>query len=305
MTPSDVEVSLMMCAWRSRRDWLDAAVTSALDDAADLELVLVDDGSETPVAELLTVEDPRIRHVRTAHGGQLAARDAGIAAARGRYLRFLDDDDVVVAGSTSLLLGLAAGRDDVIPYGAVTMCDEELRPRSTISSTLEGDVRVRCVLGEWDTRHVALLVPRRVVDLAGAWSTGLPVSADWDFVLRALEHATVVGTTEPVVLYRRHGASVSGRADLESGERARETIIERFLARNPELRGSGVERQARAAAATDRALAYAAAGDVTRTVSRLARAARYAPLDAARAALTAARLLAAGAVRSTRTRSAA
>ena len=119
---------------------------------------------------------------------------------------------------------------------------------------------MRCLLGEWDARHVALLVPRRVVDLAGAWSTGLPVSADWDFVLRALEHATVVGTTEPVVLYRRHGASVSGRADLESGERVRETIIERFLARNPELRGSGVERRARAAAATDRALAYAAAG---------------------------------------------
>ena len=298
MTVSDVEVSLMMSAWRSRRDWLDAAVASALDDDADLELVLVDDGSETPVAEVLTVADPRIRHVRIAHGGQLAA-------ARGRYLRFLDDDDVVVAGSTSRLLGLVAGRDDVIAYGAVTMCDEELRPRSTISSTLEGDVRVRCLLGEWDTRHVALLVPRRVVDLAGAWSTGLPVSADWDFVLRALEHATVVGTTEPVVFYRRHGASVSGRADLESGERVRATIIERFLARNPELRGSGVERRARAAAATDRALAYAAVGDVMRTVSRLGRAARYAPLDAARTALTAARLLAAGAARSTRTRSAA
>ena len=302
---SEVEVSLMMCAWRSRPDWLDAAVARALDDEADLELVVVDDGSETPVAELLSVDDPRIRHVRIEHGGQLAARDAGIAAARGRYLRFLDDDDVVVAGSTSRLLELAAGRDDLIAYGAVTMCDEELRPRSTISSTLQGDVLVPCLLGRWEVRHVALLVPRRVADLAGPWSTGLPVSADWDFVLRALEHATVAGTTEPVVLYRRHGASVSGRADLESGERVRETIIDRFLARNPALRGSRVERQARAAAATDRALAYAAAGAATRAASRLGRAARYAPAAAARSAVTAARLLAAGLVRSARARGAA
>ena len=136
---------------------------------------------------------------------------------------------------------------DRIAYGAVTMCDEALRPVSTLTATLHGDVVVPCLLGGFEVRHVALLFPRRVVDLAGPWSTGLPVSADWDFVLRALEHAEVVGTTEPAVLYRRHGASVSGRADLESGERAREEIIDRFLARNPSLEGTRVERRARAA----------------------------------------------------------
>lgn len=299
---ASVDVSLMMCVWRTRPDWLEHAVASALDDDTPLELVLVDDGNDVPVSASLAVQDARIRHVRIPHGGQLAARDAGIAAARGRYLRFLDADDVVVRGSTARLLGLAGGRSDVVAYGAVTVCDETLRPLSTMSSTLQGRVESRCLLGGFEVRHVAMLFPRPVVDRAGRWSTGLHVSADWDFVLRALEHAEVIGCTDPMVLYRRHGASVSGRADIESGERAREQIIRRYLERNPHMKGTDVERAAWAALLLDRARAYAAVGDGRSSLRRLRTAAPLAPLRTLRATLQAARLLARG---TRRTRAAA
>lgn len=282
----------MMCVWRTRPEWLAEAVSSALDDDTDLELVVVDDGNDVPVAETLRIEDSRIRHVRIAHRGQSAARDAGIAAAGGRYLRFLDADDVVVAGSTARLRALVSGRDDLVAYGAVTMCDEELRPLSTISSTLRGNVVVPCLLGRFLVRHVAMLFPRAVVERAGPWSSGLTVSADWDFVLRALEHASVVGTEEPMVLYRRHEGSWSSSADVASGERAREELVRRYLDRNPHMRRTAVERAAWATLLTDRGVAYAAAGDGRKAAARLARAARLAPLQTARAGLLAARLLA-------------
>lgn len=285
------DVSLMICVGQTRPEWLEQAVESALDDDTDLELVVVDDGNDVPVASSLAVEDSRIRHVRIEHGGQPAARDAGIAAARGRYLRFLDADDVVVADSTARLLRLLGGRADLVAYGAVTVCDEELRPLSTISSTLRGDVVVPCLLGRFDVRHVAMLMPREVVVRAGSWSSGLDVSADWDFVLRVLEHAQVVGTTDPAVLYRRHRSSVQGAASIDAGARARERIIQRHLERNPQTRGTRVERAAWAGLHLDRALAYAAVGDPRASFDRLRRSARLAPLRTLWAAGHAARLL--------------
>ncbi|MCK9173735.1 MAG: glycosyltransferase family 2 protein [Desulforhopalus sp.] len=60
------------------------------------ELVVVDDGSEDGTAEMLagiSVKEPRLRLLTTAHQGPSAARNAGIAAATEKYIAFLDSDD--------------------------------------------------------------------------------------------------------------------------------------------------------------------------------------------------------------------
>ena len=74
-----------MPVWKPRPDWLHEAVASALAQrGCDLELVVVDDGCETPVAERLSaVQDERLRILRVSHGGVARARNAGIEAVRG------------------------------------------------------------------------------------------------------------------------------------------------------------------------------------------------------------------------------
>jgi GT2 family glycosyltransferase len=68
------------------------ASLAALDWPRDrFELIVVDDGSPTPVV-LPRADDLRCRVLRTANGGPGAARNAGAAAARGRWLAFTDDD---------------------------------------------------------------------------------------------------------------------------------------------------------------------------------------------------------------------
>jgi glycosyltransferase involved in cell wall biosynthesis len=78
----------------NRADTLPRAVHSVLSQHfEDWELIVVDDGSTDGSEDLVARLDPRIRLIRQANAGVGAARNTGLAAARGRYLSFLDSDD--------------------------------------------------------------------------------------------------------------------------------------------------------------------------------------------------------------------
>ena len=74
---------------------LESVCTQSL---TDLEIIAVDDGStdrSPQVLEELAAGDSRIRVLRCGHGGPVAARNAGIEAAHGEYLAFVDGDDML------------------------------------------------------------------------------------------------------------------------------------------------------------------------------------------------------------------
>ena len=79
------------------RPCLDSVASAARGVDAGLEVICVDDGSTdgTPAAlDGFAAEDPRIRVVHKPNGGEGSARNAGVAAATGDWVTFLDGDDV-------------------------------------------------------------------------------------------------------------------------------------------------------------------------------------------------------------------
>ncbi|HEX6652231.1 MAG TPA: glycosyltransferase [Thermoleophilaceae bacterium] len=273
------DVSLIMPVWRTREDWLRQAVGSVLEErGCDLELIVVDDGSEQPAENLLAdIGDGRLRHLRVEHGGPYAARNAGIAVASGRFVRFVDSDDVVARNSTARLLD-RSGDSGEISYGATEMCDEALTPLSVATSRVAGDAAEECLMGRFHVYVVSMLFPRAVVEAAGPWNeNAFRVSGDWDFVLRALEQAAVRPLDEVVTRYRRHAASVTKTADVAAGVAAGETVLGGYFARHPELRGSRLERRAYVRLHLDRASAHAWLGESRPAARQLWRAARRDP----------------------------
>ena len=107
------QISVVLCTY-NRADRVGAAVRAILDQhGADLELVVVDDGStdDTPAA-LAAIDDPRMRVVRRPNGGLSAARNTGLAAATAPWVVFIDDDDTAQPGWLAAFV--AQGADDTV-----------------------------------------------------------------------------------------------------------------------------------------------------------------------------------------------
>jgi glycosyltransferase involved in cell wall biosynthesis len=89
-----------------------AAVTSALNQTlTDLEVIVVEDGSTDTTAQILrdftaAKNDPRLKIIYQRNAGLGEARNTGIMHARGKYIGFLDGDDVWHANKAERHLAL-------------------------------------------------------------------------------------------------------------------------------------------------------------------------------------------------------
>ena len=89
----------------NRADLLRQSLTAILGlELRDLEVIVVDDGSDVDMAEVVRPFADRIRFVKKAHAGQGAARDAGAALSRREFVMFLDSDDRWLPGGPDRLV---------------------------------------------------------------------------------------------------------------------------------------------------------------------------------------------------------
>jgi len=87
---------------------------------APLEHIVIDDGSSDGTSELLQElarELPHLRYIRQRRRGAGMARNVGIEAAKGRYIAFLDSDDLWLPRKLELQVGFMEERQCVFSYG--------------------------------------------------------------------------------------------------------------------------------------------------------------------------------------------
>jgi len=241
-------VSIILPVWNPRPDWLAEAIESAFHESrCRIEVILVDDGSKEPPETWLSPRDAgRVKVVRIPHRGAGRARNVALQHCNGEFIRFLDGDDLFLPESTSLLVDLARGRANIVTYGSTIVCNESLRPRGRVRSSLRGFIHPQIAQGRFTCTIPAMLIPRHVATEIG-FDERLIVQGDWDFVLRVSEAVDFIGTRQPIYLYRRNENSLSsGAGARREAVRSTVLIIKGYIGRHPELHGTRAERRTRA-----------------------------------------------------------
>jgi glycosyltransferase involved in cell wall biosynthesis len=218
--------------------FIGAAVRSILAQTLpDLEIIVVDDGSDDGTAlAAAVVPDPRIRIIQQANAGLSAARNAGILAARGRYVGFLDGDDTWFP--TKALEHLRVMEEDAtlgLTYSHSAYLDESGQATgqllvSTIFRPEVGDMIVRNLVGNGSTP----IARREALIQAGLFDESLRALEDWEMWVRVLGKTPFKALLIPRVLtgYRLRGTSMS--MNIEQWTRDCEKAVEKFAPYLPE-----------------------------------------------------------------------
>ncbi|MEM7755541.1 MAG: glycosyltransferase family A protein [Planctomycetota bacterium] len=117
----------------NRADMVEATLKSVYDQSfTDYEIVAVNDGSKDNSLDVIRAHEPRIRVVDQANQGLAGARNTGAQHARGRYIVYLDSDDLFHPWSLATLAELIEtwrtdhdGRDPAIVSGEFTPFAED------------------------------------------------------------------------------------------------------------------------------------------------------------------------------------
>jgi len=184
----------------------------------DWELLLVDDCSTDGTADVIRefrARDPRIRCLNLPrNGGAAKARNLGIEHARGRYIAFLDADDLWRPEKLERQIGLMRTHQWPISFTAYQKVRADGSPLSIIGVPEKVDYRgllktnyIGCSTAVYDSRKLGkVLMP----DIRKRQDFGL-----WLRLLKQTSHA--YGINEPYTLYRVQGDSLSANKSRTVG----------------------------------------------------------------------------------------
>ena len=212
-------ISIIMPVYNAA-PYLELAVRSVLLQNVPLEIVIVDDGStdeSAVIARRLAAAHEEITLVEQENRGVSAARNVGIARARGEFFGFLDADDEYTHGALEFL----ARELETLRHerGKLAMIYGLLQYNGFDSSQnawqVQGTPAFINSMGP-------VLLTRAALETVGGFDETLRAGEDTDWLLRAQEDGVAVTHTQCVVMhYRQHPTNTTKNRALIESEGAR------------------------------------------------------------------------------------
>ena len=185
---------------------LPRAVESARRAGANVEIVVVDDGStDETSAVCASFRDIVYVRLEERHGVGYA-RAAGIAASSGTTISFLDDDDARLPGSIDRQLEiLEAAPDAALVYGQVYRATQSLAidGRRLFPRFCPGGDVFWMLIGSNFIPSCSVVARRDAIESVGGLSHEATPADDWDLWLRITERYPIAVLPEPVAIYRQ------------------------------------------------------------------------------------------------------
>ncbi len=242
-----IKVSVVIPAYNAA-PFIERTLDSVLaQDFADLEVIVVDDGSTDGTRDIVAAMGTPVVLVHGPRRGVSRARNAGVHLARGEYVAFMDHDDLWEPGK----IGRQVAALEAAPPAALAFTQARLLeggrstrvfpvipdPASFLAKAYENLVHENYI-------PMSSVMVRRAclpwLDGSGPFDPGLQLAEDWDLWLRIARHHAIAFIPEPLTCY----VIVPGRATERIADLRLEdlAVFERQLCANPGLAAADAER---------------------------------------------------------------
>lgn len=216
--------------------FLGEAIASVLIQGEELlEIVVVDDGSTDGSAAAAERFGDPVQVIRQSNRGPAAARNRGLAAARGDYIAFLDADDLYSPDKFALQVPRLDRHPEVdIVIGQLSHSHLQDGGADPVFAAQSDNLR-SLQMTNWSgwnglPSFTTGIFRRRVFEQVGLPDESMLLAEDWDWFLRARETGAVLLLHRHVVLnYRQHQGNIT--RDREAAAHATLQAIGRSLAR--------------------------------------------------------------------------
>lgn len=237
-TPS---VSVVIPA-HNRLSYLTEALNSvAAQTFRDFEVIVIDDGSEEPVAEAAEAHPVQPRVIRQTRQGPAAARNRGIFEAQGEWIAFLDSDDMWLP--TKLEHYFEAMRrlpEAGIFYGPMIPVDADGRPVSGRTKPRHDGSITQKLFSSCFVDVPTVVCRKSILVEAGGFDASLPVCEDYDLWLRLSVSERFEYVEEPLALRRLHDKRLS-KSNMSRNLAVKSFMLQRFYDAH---RGNGILEEA-------------------------------------------------------------
>lgn len=231
MPPADPIVSVIVANFQGERFLADALTSALRQTIREIEVIVVDDASadrSVEIARAFARDDGRARVLtREARSGPGAARNDGLAAAKGRWIAILDNDDVMHPTRLEQLVGEAEASGADICADDLLIFQENAAPTTLLSARqrrLRWLTAADFIAGnKLFAREPALGYLKPLVRAAFlrkheiSYNTDLPIGEDYDFVVQLLSKGARFALLDTLgYFYRKHDHSISHRMSAEN-----------------------------------------------------------------------------------------
>lgn len=206
-------ITVLMSVYNAET-FLDEAILSIRNQThQDFEFLIINDGSTDNSAEILnrhSREDSRIRIIHQENRGLIAALNRGIEEARAPYIARMDSDDIALPDRLAKQWQRMLEDEELgLVGGHIHLINSHGETQTVIRFPVgEPEIKERIYYGS-PVAHPAAMMRRELIRKVGGYRSFYKHCEDYDLWLRLSEHAKIDNLDEVVLLYRRHGSSIS------------------------------------------------------------------------------------------------
>jgi glycosyltransferase involved in cell wall biosynthesis len=208
-------VSVIIPAFNAAK-YVQDCITSVLQQTfSDFEILVIDDASSDQTVMLLEqMQDPRLNIISLSeNGGVSAARNEGIALAKGEFITFLDADDLWSPDKLALQVqALLDNPKAGVAYSWTYYLDDKTGLKHCIKPRVQGSVHRKLLQKNFIGSIGSNILVRAVaIEKLGGFDATLSYAEDWEFCLRLATQWEFVVVPQPQVTYRQYSGSSSSK----------------------------------------------------------------------------------------------